>query len=349
MSYRPPRPRIVKPRLKWRWRDKLGIWQPQHRVTWTEGGKRKERAITLDWQGDPKKLDDLYWACEAGQHEAQQPVAKYTWGECIEEWRKDPHVQDHLADSTKKSYRREMDSLRKKNSKKDMRRTTRQAVRKKHADLAATPRKADWLLQTVSLLWNYAKKDLDWPLGDNPASGIKHFGKQREYEPWPPWMIEAAKDAPENVWITVQLILGTGQRPTAAIEMRRDQFQGEWVTVTDEKGDKAFTIFCPQRLKQVVDSLPKRGAHILAKNLTEPLGYDAIEKAFRAWRKTLGERAKLYSLHGLRKSAINELSEAGATDAEIQAVTGQSAAMVAYYRAKANRKALSRNAQERRT
>lgn len=348
MSYRPPRPRIVKPRLKWAWRPKLGVWQPFHRTTWTEGGKRKERAITLDWKGDPKKLDELYWACEAGQHEKQQPVAQNTWGECIEAWRKDPQVQKRLADSTKASYRREMDRLREKNGDKEMRYTTRQAIRKRHHALAEHPRRADWMLQIVSLLWNYARNKLDWPLGENPAEGIEKFGKQREFEPWPAWMVKAAQDAPDNLRITVDLILGTGQRPAAAIKMRHDQFQGDWVTVTDEKGDEEFPIFCPPRLRKAVKALPKRGAYILAKNLTQPVGYDAVEKAFRTWRRTLGERAKPYTLHGLRKLAIIELAEAGATDAEIQAVTGQSAETVAYYRKKANRKALSKNAQERR-
>ncbi|MHC9236747.1 tyrosine-type recombinase/integrase [Pseudooceanicola sp. 502str34] len=82
--------------------------------------------------------------------------------------------------------------------------------------------------------------------------------------------------------------------------------------------------------------------------MREPLGYQAVERAFRSWRKGLGERAAKYTLHGLRKLAIVELAEAGASDAEIQAVTGQSAEMVAYYRKRANKRALSKAAQQRR-
>ena len=44
----------------------------------------------------------------------------------------------------------------------------------------------------------------------------------------------------------------------------------------------------------------------------------------------LGKNAKQYTLHGLRKRAIIEMAEPGSTDAEIQAVTGQSIHMVAY-------------------
>ena len=50
----------------------------------------------------------------------------------------------------------------------------------------------------------------------------------------------------------------------------------------------------------------------------------------------------------LRKLAIVQLAEVGCSDAEIQAVTNQSAAMVAYYRKKASRFTLSKNAQDRR-
>ncbi|ETX14321.1 hypothetical protein OCH239_04345 [Roseivivax halodurans JCM 10272] len=130
--------------------------------------------------------------------------------------------------------------------------------------------------------------------------------------------------------------------------MRWDQFNGEYMTVVDEKGDQELEVYCPTFLREYIATLSVAGSHLIPKNLREPLGYDAVEKAFRKWRETLGDRAKRFTLHGLRKAAIIELAEAGSTDAEIQAVTGQSAEMVAYYRMKASRRALSRTAQMRR-
>lgn len=53
--------------------------------------------------------------------------------------------------------------------------------------------------------------------------------------------------------------------------------------VSDEKGDKTFEVYCPQSLRDFLATLPNRGAFVLSKNLTEPLGYNAVEKAFRAW------------------------------------------------------------------
>lgn len=118
--------------------------------------------------------------------------------------------------------------------------------------------------------------------------------------------------------------------------------------VTDEKSDEEFEVFCPDRLRNFIANRPSTGKHVLAKNLTQPLGYGAIEKRFSAWRKGLGKEALKYSLHGLRKLAIIQLAESGATDAEIQAVTNQSMETIAYYRQKADRKRLSQNAQKRR-
>lgn len=344
---KPPKPRITKPRLVWRWKG--GGWIPRHRITWMDSGKQRGREVTLDWKGDPKELDRLYWLAQAGQHEAQKQPSRYTWRECIVAWRSDRTVQDSLKASTRASYRRPMDALLTKNGDKDMRKTTRTGIKAALAGLADTPRKASRYAQTISLLWNYAARELDWPLGPNPAAGLGAHKAAKPFEPWPAWMLKALDDAPENVRIAAMLIRYTGQRPSAAIAMRRDQIEGDWMQVRDEKGGQELDVFCPEALRMFVDSLPIRGAHLIAKTLREPVGYDGVEKAFRRWRDSLGDRAKPYSLHGLRKLAIIELAEAGASDAEIQAVTGQSAPIVAYYRSKASRRRLSKAAQERRS
>lgn len=244
-----------------------------------------------------------------------------------------------LSTGTKKSYNREFEKILEKNADKAVSSTTRSAIRKKHNSMSATPRAADWMLQAVSILWNYAKEKLDWPLGDNPAHGVDKYGSRRAFLPWPDWLLEELVNAPNDVRIGAELIIGTGQRPSAAIKMLRSAFKGEWVTVVDEKGDATFDIYCPARLRSLVAQLESGPRHLLAKSDNAPRSYDALEKSFRAWRKTLSVRAKehdddakRYSLHGLRKRACFELAEAGCSDAEIQAVTGQGLETVAKYR-----------------
>lgn len=139
--------------------------------------------------------------------------------------------------------------------------------------------------------------------------------------------------------------MGTGQRPNAAIQMRHDDFWGEWMRVVDEKGDESHEVYCPIRLRNFLASVKKRGAYLIARNLTQPKGYNSVEGQFRAWRKTLGDAAQEYTLHGLRKLACVQLAEANCGDALIQAVTGQSPKTVAYYRRLADKKKLSKKAQ----
>ena len=209
--------------------------------------------------------------------------------------------------------------------------------------MADKPRMADRYLTVVSLLWNYAKSE-EWPLGDNPAEGIKKFGTQNQFQPWPDWLVDKLIDAPEVVRTACYLILNMGQTPGAAIAMKHSDFHGEWMNVSDEKGDKSFDIYCPQQLRNYISNLSKWGDYVLARNLREPMGYNIIEKSFRAWRVGIGDEAKQYSMHGLRKLAIIRLAEAGATDAKIQSVTNQSFQTIVYYRQLANRKALSKAA-----
>lgn len=316
--------------------------RPYYRLTWFENGKRRERFIRLPDEIDSPEFDRAYWAIRSGTSEAVKPPERETWAELIRAYRAHPKFTK-LAPSSKRSYDRILNEIAEKNGPKAVRSLTRAQVRAVHAKYAATPRRADWMVQILSLLLNFAAKTLDWTI-ENVAEGIELYGKQREFEPWPDWMIDALETAPAQVRTAAELILGTGQRPNAAIGMRHDHFKGEWMDVLDEKTDTRIEVYSPPSLRAYLAAQPVRGAHILAKSESAPLGYSAIEKAFRGWRAGLGPKAKPFTLHGLRKLAIVRLAEAGCTDAQIQSITNQTPEMIAYYRSHANRKRLSKAA-----
>ncbi|UFS67741.1 tyrosine-type recombinase/integrase [Paracoccus denitrificans] len=316
-----------------------------YRLTWFEGARRRERFIPLPDDPDSEEFDRTYWSIRSGTSEEVQRPKKETWRQLVMAYRGSAGFRK-LAPRTQKSYNDTIEWILSANADKAVSTITKQKLRDLHVKYGETPRKADMLVQMVSILVNFARTQLEWAV-TNPAEGLTLYGKQREYEPWPEWMVKALPDAPLIVRSAAELILGTGQRPSAAIVMRRDQFHGEWMTVTDEKGDESYEIFCPQELRVYLASLPVAGQHVIPRNLTQPMRYDSVEKAFRAWRTDLGDRARPFSLHGLRKLSIIRLAEAGCTDAEIQAITNQSAQTVAYYRKRANRKKLSRAAMER--
>lgn len=315
------------------------------RKTWSEGGQQRERMIRLPDDPDSPEFSQEYWAIRSGTSDAVKPKATNTWRDLITSYKQSAKYRN-LSPKTKPDYDRVMGEIGEKNGDKSVKDMTRDDVLAIHAKHASTPRKADRYIQMIRLLLNFAIYQRRWSI-DNVAEKITLYGKQREYEPWPDWMIGKLSAAPEKVRTAAELILGTGQRPNAAIQMRRDQFSGEWMTVTDEKNNEPFEVYCPAPLRSYLSGVPVNGIYVIPKNLTQPLGYDAVEHAFRAWRATLGDRGKPYTLHGLRKLAIIRLAEAGCSDAQIQAITNQSAEMVAYYRRRANRKKLSKSAHER--
>ena len=341
---KPRKPRIRKRRLNWKYNQSKNIYDPYYRVTYFCDGKKISKEIKLDWEGDEQLLDRLYWECASGTNAKQQTKSNHTWAAIIAAWRADIREQSRLSDGTIKSYNRIMELILVKNADKQVKHLTRKDLRAIHESLASTPRKADWVIQIVSKLWNYAKSKQEWDLGSNPAEKFDLYGPQNPFQPWPDWMVNKIDQAPHNVRVLCGILLNTGQRPGAAVLTRHDDFVGDDVSIVDQKTGTTFEIHCPDGLRILKDSVPKRGDYLLPKNLKEPLGYDLIEKEFRQWRGTMGENAKSYTLHGLRKLAIIQLAESGASDAEIQAITNQSIETVAYYRKMANRKILSKNA-----
>lgn len=133
----------------------------------------------------------------------------------------------------------------------------------------------------------------------------------------------------------------------AAVKMRRDQFRGEWMEVLDENGGVSFEIYCPQDLQEYVNTLPSAGRYVLAKTYINHAVTMLLRKHFAPGGRgsAKGPRHSFCTDCGSLQSSGS--AEAGCRDAEIQAVTGQSAEMVAYYRKSARWKSLSRAAQRR--
>lgn len=125
----------------------------------------------------------------------------------------------------------------------------------------------------------------------NPASGIELFGKKREFAPWPDWMIDRLPTAPFIVCTAAELILGTGQRPNAAIEMRFDQFKGEAMTLLDEKMDTQFGLL-PEAAPGPHRDAPAQGPPHPRAQPHRAVGYNTVASAFEAWRASLGPAVK---------------------------------------------------------
>lgn len=200
---------------------------------------------------------------------------------------------------------------------------------------------------------NFAKNELEW-IQSNPALGIELFGPSKEFQPCTAEeqkaFLKTCKAMGNVVMQTAyHLGTGTGQRIGDLCLMEWGHYDGEYIAVLQEKTRERVWIYCPAELRSYLNRLPKSGKFILAKNLTQPLGYNAIEKLFRAVRTKAGKNLAGLVMHGWRHTAAVALAEAGCSDAGIQSVTGhRTTAMVQKYRRQAQQRRLGKQAQKRR-
>lgn len=296
---------------------------------------------------DSQEFWEAYWALRSGR---TQQVSKTTWSALIESYLKSPGYLSK-SNGTRANYRRHCDAIREKNGQKDVRKFRRKDAIAARDALAETWSKANERLAVLSILCAHAV-DLEW-IDRNPVAGIGKL-KGGEYEPWPAGKLRAFERAAGSGTLArtvYELAIGTGQRLGDCIAMRWEDFDGEYMAVVQEKTGTRLWVYCPQRLRDYLASLPRGGRHILAKNLVEPIGKRRVQAAVEAVREAIGAKdgPDRLVIHGWRYNAAVALADAGCSDLEIQAVTGhKSAEMVAKYRRRAGQREASKRAQQRR-
>lgn len=307
--------------------------------------RRRGKYIRLPDDPDSREFDEAYWRIRSGK---ARPAVKTTWQNLIESYLRSPAYLSKKP-RTRQEYRRTIELIREKNGPKDFTRTKRRHVIQARDKYAETWRKANAMVETISILARHAI-ELEW-IEANPASGVDKL-TGGEYQPWPQDKLDAFERyciAHDLTWelTAFKLGTGTGQRIGDLLKMKWEHFDGEHIQVTQEKTDARIWVACPPALKAYLSSLPRDGDYIIAKNLREPVSKRAIQTRVMYVRGKI--KAVGYVIHGWRYTAAVELAEAGCSDSEIQAVTGhKTLSMVQKYRARANQKRLSSRAQARR-
>ena len=170
---------------------------------------------------------------------------------------------------------------------------------------------------------------------NNPCKGVPRVDKGEAFAPWPDEKIALLKPhAPPPIYWAAMLALYTGQRRGDVLRMMWSDIDQGLILVRQGKTGKPLWIPIHTRLREILAEIPRNSTHIL----TSALGRPWKEFGFStAWQRTLA-RKQLTAIrefglvfHGLRKSAAVKLAEAGCTDAEIAAITGQTRQMVEYY------------------
>lgn len=296
---------------------------------------------------DSEEFSIEYWSARNGKRSA--PV-KTTWNALIISYYGSPAFKT-LSKGSQANYRRHCEAIREKNGNKDMRNFRRKHALAARDSLQDTWSKANERVAVLSVLCRHAV-DLEW-IERNPVTDIEKLSGG-EYEPWPEAKLRAYEKASgeqDTARTAYELGIGTGQRLGDCVKMMWADFDGEFMAVVQEKTGEKVWVYCPARLRAYLEALPKRGAYILAKNLTQPLGKRQVQAAVETVREEIGVMRGAQRLvpHGWRYTAAVQLAEAGCSDAQIQAVTGhRTLAMVQKYRARADQKRQSKRAQQMR-
>jgi integrase len=140
--------------------------------------------------------------------------------------------------------------------------------------------------------------------------------------------------------------------------MRWDHVSGNIITVAQEKTRKRVAIPLHEDLRKILADIPKTAVTILSSTAGTPWTKDGFKTS---WQKAFAEPAQRHGeperpwplrpireaglvFHGLRKSAVVFLLEAGCTDAEVAAITGQSRQMVEHYARQVSQRKLAASA-----
>jgi integrase len=218
-------------------------------------------------------------------------------------------------------------------------------LRDKYAD---KPASANNLLCCLSALmsWSVPRGWRD----TNPCMHVKKLKKGEGYSPWDVSDIDHFRaHARPDLWQAAALALYTGQRMGDVLKMRWDDIEDGLIAVTQTKTKTKKKLWVPMhaQLRPMLDEMTRAATTIL----TSSKGTPWTVMGFRAsWGTQLnGEnmqilREKARVFHGLRKSAVVFLLEAGCTDAEVAAVTGQSRQMVEHYSRQVNQRKLAARA-----
>ena len=218
-----------------------------------------------------------------------------------------------------------------------------------------TPADSNNLMRATSALFRWSV--LHGLRLSNPCREVPRLKIGEGYPPWPVEEIEHFRDhARRDLWEAAALALYTGQRQGDVLAMKWSDIEGNVIKVKQSKTKKHLSIPIHYVLKLLLEDIRERqrlasptvidlrdAQTILTNTRGEPWGTGFKASWQAEFKKSVIAplRAQKLVFHGLRKSAVVCLLEAGCTTAEVQAITGQSIQMVEHYGKQVNQEKLA--------
>lgn len=209
-------------------------------------------------------------------------------------------------------------------------------------EMHETPGAANDLRKKLAVLMNYAVK-LKW-VAENPVKHTTPYEAGEGYHSWEDKEIaqyRARHPLGTMARLALELALNTAARRGTVAAFTRDSIVAGRIITAHSKGNNPASVPMMASTREALEALPAAPIrHLLVTQFGKPFTPAGFGNKFREWCDEAG--LPNCSIHGLRKAMSRMLAEAGASDAEGQAVTGhKKSATFQYYRAAANRESLA--------
>lgn len=225
------------------------------------------------------------------------------------------------AEATRRTYRGEIERFRQAHGDKRVKHLQAAHIRKM-MDRASGPAAANNLLRVMRSLMSFAK-DRNWR-PDNPAEHVQKIRYRSEgYHTWTEDEVarfEARWPIGTRQRLAFDLLLHTAQRSNDVRTMTRGQISAEGIAVRQKKTGAKIVIPINAQLAASLAATP--GDQMLL--LPTQAGPAFTSKGFQNWIKEAAQAAGLprCAAHGLRKTSLTRLADAGCTANEIMAISG---------------------------
>ena len=222
-------------------------------------------------------------------------------------------------------------------------------VKKGMDDRAATPAQARHYFDTLRGMFRWAVAAQH--VGSDPTAALDRPSpiEGEGHEPWTDDDIAAYEarwpaGTHQRVWMHV--LLHTGFRRGDAVTFGRQHVRDGVATIKTEKTGTEVTIRLPAKLLDTLAQGPTGDLAFIVGRNGKPLSKEGFGNLFRAACSAAGLVDR--SAHGLRKTAATRFAEAGASEAELDALFGWTGRkMASLYTRKAERKRMALQAADR--
>jgi integrase len=202
----------------------------------------------------------------------------------------------------------------------------RAAIKKWHAEYRATPRAADYNLQVLRRLLNFAVDE--GRLSKNPCMGMRQlYSANRADKVWSNEDIQTLlRAASQEMKLAVRLALLTGLRRGDLLRLSWSHVHENYIEIKTGKGRGKRTAVIPitRDLSVLLSEIPKKSTTILTSSKGRPWTDDGFGSS---WWKTVqdaGLSDRDYHFHDLRGTAATRLYAANLTEREIAETLGWS-------------------------